>query len=147
MEESEADAVRSELSDRGWLGSRASVVVRRSGAPLPVADHLLHYATRLVRATRPKQANAPSVTQDWITYGAGPRASIYLIVAAKARAVLRGRYHVSVEDIQAVALPILRHRIILNFAAHSEGLTTDDVIKQLLEIVHEDERLNKKGNR
>jgi MoxR-like ATPase len=118
-------------------------LVRRT----PVADHLLHYATRLVRATRPKQANAPSVTQDWITYGAGPRASIYLIVAAKARAVLRGRYHVSVEDIQAVALPILRHRIILNFAAHSEGLTTDDVIKQLLEIVHEDERLNKKGNR
>jgi MoxR-like ATPase len=118
-------------------------LVRRT----PVADHLFHYATRLVRATRPKQADAPSVTQEWITYGAGPRASINLIVAAKARAVLRGRYHVSVEDIRAVALPVLRHRIILNFSAHSEGLATDDIIKRLLDVVPADERLYKQVGR
>lgn len=116
-------------------------LVRRT----PVADHLFHYATQLVRATRPKQANAPTVTQEWITYGAGPRASINLVVAAKARAVLRGRYHVTAEDIQAVALPVLRHRIILNFSAHSEGMSTDDVVKQLLDIVPADERLFKKA--
>ncbi len=118
-------------------------LVRRT----PVADHLFHYATRLVRATRPKQPDAPSVTREWITYGAGPRASIYLIVAAKARAVLRGRYHVAVEDIRAVALPVLRHRIILNFSAHSEGLTTDDIVKRLLDVVPADERLYKQGGR
>jgi len=118
-------------------------LVRRT----PVADHLFHYATQLVRATRPKQADAPEVTREWITYGAGPRASINLIVAAKARAVLRGRYHVSAEDVQAVALPVLRHRIILNFAAHSEGITTDDVIRKLLAAIPADERLYKKGAR
>ncbi len=112
-------------------------LVRRA----PVADHLFHYATRLVRATRPNQEDAPAFAREWVTYGAGPRASIYLIVAAKARAVLRGRYHVSVEDIQAVALPVLRHRIILNFAAQSEGVTPDDIVKRLLEAVPADERL------
>ena len=95
----------------------------------------------MVRATRPDSVDATEFTKQWLTYGAGPRASIYLILAGKARAILRGRYHVSVEDIQAVALPILRHRIILNFAAQSEGLTPDDVVNKLLEAVPADERL------
>jgi MoxR-like ATPase len=110
---------------------------------VPVADHIFHYAARLVRATRPKDAEAPDFVKKWLTYGAGPRASIYLILAGKARALLQGRYHVSVEDIQAVALPVLRHRIILNFAAQSEGLTTDDVVHKLLAAIPADERLYK----
>jgi len=107
----------------------------------PVADHVFHYAARLVRATRPNEESAPEFVKKWLTYGAGPRASIFLIQAGKARAILRGRYHVSTEDIQAVALPILRHRIILNFAAQSEGFTTDDMVGMLLKEVPADERL------
>ena len=107
----------------------------------PVADHIFHYAARLVRGTRPNGPEALDFCRQWLTYGAGPRASIYMVLAGKARAILRGRYHVSVEDIQAVALPILRHRIILNFAAQSEGLTTDDIVRKLLEAVPADERL------
>jgi MoxR-like ATPase len=108
---------------------------------VPVADHIFHYAARLVRATRPKEQGSPEFVRQGITYGAGPRASIYLILAGKARAILRGQYHVSVDDIRAVALPVLRHRIILNFSAQSEGLTTDDVIRKLLDAVPADERL------
>jgi MoxR-like ATPase len=116
-------------------------LVRRA----PVADHLFHYAARLVRATRPGEKDAPEFTRKWLTYGAGPRASIFLILAGKARAILRGRYHVSVEDIQAVALPVLRHRIILNFAAQSESMTTDGIVKKLLETIPTDERLYEKS--
>jgi MoxR-like ATPase len=111
----------------------------------PVADHIFHYAARLVRGTRPKGAEALDFAKKWLTYGAGPRASIFLILAGKARAILRGRYHVSIEDIQAVALPVLRHRIILNFAAQSEGLTADDIVKKLLQAVPADERLYEKA--
>jgi len=107
----------------------------------PVADHVFHYAAKLVRATRPSSDEAPDFVQKWLTYGAGPRASIFLVLAGKSRAILRGRYHVSIEDIQAVALPVLRHRIILNFAAQSEGLITDDIVRKLLETIPADERL------
>jgi MoxR-like ATPase len=112
-------------------------LVRRA----PVADHIFHYAARLVRATRKNDPLAPSFVRDWLSYGAGPRASLNLIVGGKARAMLRGRYHVAIEDIQAVALPVLRHRIIPNFAAQSEGLTSDDIVKKLLETIPADERL------
>ena len=108
---------------------------------VPVADHILHYAARLVRATRPREPEAPQFIKDWLSYGAGPRASLNLILAGKARAVLRGRFHVAVEDVQAVALPVLRHRIVANYAAQSEGLTPDDIVKQLLKQTPPDERL------
>ncbi|MCE5278993.1 MAG: MoxR family ATPase [Planctomycetaceae bacterium] len=111
----------------------------------PVADHIFHYAARLVRGTRPKGAEAMDFAKQWLTYGAGPRASIFLVLAGKARAMLRGRYHVSIEDIQAVALPVLRHRIILNFAAQSEGFNADDIVRKLLEAVPADERLYEKA--
>jgi MoxR-like ATPase len=112
-------------------------LVRRT----PVADHIFHYSARLVRATRKTDPLAPQFIKDWLSYGAGPRASMNLILAAKARAVLRGRFHVAVEDIQAVALPVMRHRIIPNFAAQSEGLSSDDIVKKLLETVPADERM------
>jgi MoxR-like ATPase len=99
---------------------------------VPVADHLLQYTARLVRATRPADASAPDYIKNWISWGAGPRACLNLMNAAKARAVLAGRFNVAIDDIKALALPILRHRIGLNFAAMSDGVTTDDVIKKLL---------------
>ena len=107
----------------------------------PVADHIFHYAATLARSTRPSDEQAPPFIKDYLSYGGGPRASFNMILAGKARAILRGRFHVAVEDVQAVALPVLRHRIIPNFAAQSEGLTADDIILKLLEETPSDERL------
>ncbi|MFP6906762.1 MAG: AAA family ATPase [Verrucomicrobiota bacterium] len=115
-------------------------VVRR----IPVADHIFEYAASLVRATRPDEADAPDFVKQYMAWGAGPRASLNLILAGKARAALRGRCHVSVEDIQAVCLPILRHRIIPNFAARSGRMTADTLIERLLEHVPADEKLYEK---
>jgi MoxR-like ATPase len=107
----------------------------------PVADHIFQYAAKLVRSTRPGDPDSPAFIRQMLSYGAGPRASLFLIVAGKARAVLHGRFHVAVEDIQAVARPVLRHRIIPNFAARSEGLTPDDIVKKLMDTIPSDERL------
>jgi len=122
---------------------RLQALVRR----VPVADHIFNYVAKLVRSTRPKEEEAPDFIRNWITWGAGPRASLFLILAAKARAILRGRYHGSIEDIQACALPVLRHRLIPNFAAQSEGLTSDDIVRKLLETVPADERLYDGGRK
>ena len=111
---------------------------------IPVADHIFEYAAALVRATRPDEAEAPEFIRKFMAWGAGPRASLNLIIAGKARAALRGRSHVAVEDIQQLCLPILRHRIIPNFAARSEGMTSDTLIKRLLEEVPSDENLYKR---
>ena len=108
---------------------------------IPAADHIFTYAAKLARATRPGEDEAPDFIRNWIAWGAGPRASLFMILAGKARAILRGRYHVAIDDIQAVAPPVLRHRIIPNFAAQSEGLTTDDIIERLMETIPADERL------
>ena len=108
---------------------------------IPVADHIFEYAAALVRATRPDEAEAPEFIRKFMAWGAGPRASLNLIVAGKARAALRGRSHVAIEDIQELSLPILRHRIIPNFAARSEGMTSDTLIGRLLEEVPADEKL------
>jgi MoxR-like ATPase len=104
-------------------------IVRR----VPAADDVVTYATTLVRRTRVTQPDAPSFIKEWLSWGAGPRASQYLILGGKARAVLEGRYHVTKEDIQAVAKPVLRHRIITNFNAEAEGITTDKVVEKLIE--------------
>ncbi|HPD16145.1 MAG TPA: MoxR family ATPase [Planctomycetota bacterium] len=108
---------------------------------VPAAPHICNYAAKLARATRPSDPEAPDFIHNWITWGAGPRASIFLVLAAKARAVLHGRFAASTDDVRAVALPILRHRIIPNFAAQSEGLKSDDIVNKLLEAVPADERL------
>jgi MoxR-like ATPase len=109
-------------------------VVRR----IPVADAVFEYAARLVRATRPGELDAPDFVKKFMSWGAGPRASLNLILAGKARAALRGRCHVSEEDIRELCLPILRHRIIPSFAARSEGMTPDSLIERLLEEVSAD---------
>jgi len=108
---------------------------------IPVADHVFEYAAALVRATRPDQDEAPEFVKKFMAWGAGPRASLNLIIAGKARAALRGRCHVAIEDIRELCLPILRHRIIPNFAARSEGMTSDTLIERLLEEMPADEKL------
>jgi MoxR-like ATPase len=99
---------------------------------VPVTDHVIHYTLALTRQTRVSEDGAPKFIRDWLSWGAGPRAVQYLILGAKARALLYGRSHVQTEDIQALAYPVLRHRILTNFTAASEGITTDTVIKRLL---------------
>jgi MoxR-like ATPase len=105
----------------------------------PVADHVAKYALRLVRATRIKEHSArdpkPQIVQDYLSWGAGPRASQNLILGAKARAILSGSFHVTPEHVRAVAKPVLRHRVIANFNAEADGVTTDDVIDRLLEEI------------
>jgi MoxR-like ATPase len=102
---------------------------------VPIADHIARYAIQLARLTRRQLAESPEFVRQYVMWGAGPRASQYLVLGAKARAVLRGRYYVSQEDIRAVALPVLRHRIKTNFTADAEGVTADDVVRRLLDSV------------
>ena len=99
---------------------------------VPVSDHVLRYALTLVRQTRINSDGAPDFIKDQIGWGAGPRAVQYLVLGGKTRALLYGRSHVATEDIDALAKPVLRHRIAVNFAAQSDGVTSDDVIEQLI---------------
>lgn len=101
---------------------------------VPVSDHVTDYALALVRQTRVGQPGVPKFVQDWLSWGAGPRAVQFLLLGGKARALLYGRTHVSTEDIQALAAPVLRHRVVTNFSAESDGVTTDHVIDELLKV-------------
>ena len=100
---------------------------------VPVSDHVIRYTLALVRQTRVGEPGVPKFIREWLSWGAGPRAVQYLILGGKARALLHGRVHVQTEDIQALAYPVLRHRILTNFTAASEGITSDTVIKKLIE--------------
>ncbi len=102
---------------------------------VPVPDHVVRYAVELVRHTRPKEPSAPDFVQRQVAWGAGPRASQYLVLAAKARAILNGRYAASVEDVQALAPPVLRHRVLPNFQAESEGIDSGQIVESLLGAV------------
>jgi len=101
---------------------------------VPVTDHVINYTLSLVRQTRVREPGAPDFVQDWLSWGAGPRAVQFLILGGKTRALLHGRTHVACEDIQELAKPVLRHRLVVNFAAESEGITPDDVVAKLLEV-------------
>jgi MoxR-like ATPase len=103
-------------------------VVRR----VPVSDKVFAFAKRIARMSRPNTDDAAEFASRWLTWGAGPRASMNLVLAAKAHAILRGSNHVAGDDVVAVALPILRHRLILNFAAQSEGVTVEEVVRNLI---------------
>jgi len=109
---------------------------------IPAADHVYAYAEKLVRVTRPKTAEALDFCKRWLSWGAGPRASMNLIMAAKARAILNGQYHVSCDDVESVALPVMRHRLIPNFAAQSEGVTSDDITRKVLAAIPKDQKLD-----
>ena len=108
-------------------------IVRR----VPAADNVVQYAVRLARATRPKAEKAPDFIKQWVRWGAGPRAGQYLILGAKARAILKGRYNASITDVKSVAPAVLRHRILTNFHAEAEGVDSDAVIQRLMETVEE----------
>jgi MoxR-like ATPase len=104
---------------------------------VPAADAVTRYAVRLVGASRPASAEAPDFIKRWVTWGGSLRASQFLVLGGKARAILHGRYNVSFEDIRAIAAPVLRHRVLLNFQAESEKVDTDHVIARLIEAVPE----------
>ena len=129
----------------GSAGAEPQVVIDKKAVihlqevvrKIPVSDHVIGYAVSLVRATRPSDSEAPEFTKKYVSTGAGPRAGQYLVLAAKARAVLEGRIHVSCNDIRGAAMPVLRHRILTNFAADSEGLKSVDIVKRLLAEIKE----------
>lgn len=104
-------------------------IVRR----IPVGDHVFRYAASLARATRPTESESPDFVKECVSWGAGPRASQYLIMGAKARAALKGRNYATTEDVASVAQPVLRHRIVTNFNAEAEGITTETIVSRLLE--------------
>jgi MoxR-like ATPase len=108
------------------------VELQRTVREVPVSDHIIRYALSLVRQTRVNQSGVPDFVNDQIGWGAGPRAVQFLILGGKARALLRGRTHVSTDDIQALAKPVLRHRLVVNFAAQSDGVTADKIIDRLI---------------
>jgi MoxR-like ATPase len=117
---------------RAALTAEEIIELQKIVRQVPVGDHVIRYALALVRQTRVKGAGVPEFVRDMVSWGAGPRSVQYLILGGKARALLYGRTHVSVEDIQALAKPVLRHRIVVNFAAESDGITTDDVVDRLI---------------
>jgi MoxR-like ATPase len=113
------------------------LALQRIVRKVPVSDHVVEYAVRLARATRPAESSAPEFIKNYLTWGSGPRAAQYLVLGAKSRALLHGRYNVSCQDVRQVAKPVMRHRIFTNFNADAEGLTTDMIIDQLIEAVPE----------
>ena len=119
------------------LDAEQIVALTRIVRQVPIADHTARYALRLARMTRANQPGVPDFVREYVMWGAGPRASQYMVLGGKARAVLQGRYHVSVEDIRAVAAPVLRHRIKTNFNADAEGITSDEIVRRLIELIPE----------
>jgi MoxR-like ATPase len=114
------------------LGAEDIVAFQNLIRQVPVADNVVEFAVKLVHSTRPKTSETKFV-QDFLSYGAGPRASQYLILGAKTRAALKGNFTPSIEDVRAVAAPVLRHRIVPNFNAEAEGISSTDIVKRLLE--------------
>jgi len=111
--------------------------LQRTIPRVPAAEHVVRYAVDLVRASRPGEEGAPKFVKEWVEWGAGPRASQYLVLAGKAHAVLDGRYHLSCDDVRSVALPVLRHRVFVNFAAEAEDVDAPEIVRRLLKEVPE----------
>jgi MoxR-like ATPase len=117
------------------IGGPEIIEFQRLVRRMPVAEEVMRYAVQLARTSRPSNANPPDFVKQYVNYGASLRASQFLILGAKARALIHGRYNVSLEDIQTLAYPVFRHRILTNFHAESEGIRSEDIIKRLLEVV------------
>ena len=128
-----ATTTRKKVELNQLLSAEDLVRIQAIVRDLPVSPHVVKYATRLVRMTRPKSDEAPDFIRQYVHCGAGPRAAQCLVLGAKARAVLQGRVNVSCGDVRAIALPVLRHRLFTNFTADSEGVTADDIVARLLE--------------
>jgi MoxR-like ATPase len=114
------------------LSAQEIIELQRTVREVPVSDHIIRYALSLVRQTRVGQTGVPDFVGDQVGWGAGPRAVQFLILGGKARALIRGRTHVSTDDIQALAKPVLRHRLVVNFAAQSDGISADKIIDRLI---------------
>jgi MoxR-like ATPase len=114
------------------LAAEEIIQLQRIVREVPISDHVVRYVLSLVRQTRVREAGVPEFIAEQLQWGAGPRAVQNLILGAKARALLHGRTYVSTDDVQALAKPVLRHRLVINFAAESEGVTTDQVIERLI---------------
>ena len=135
--QSEVDIVKNTTTDESQtvnhiLGGKEVIEFQHLVRKVPVADNVIEYAVNLVHKTRFESERSPQITKDYIEWGAGPRASQNLVIAAKCNALINGKYSPDIEDVQAVAKPILRHRIIRNFKAEAEGLTIDKLIDNLL---------------
>ena len=131
-------AVKDEVKIEPVLSAEDIEQVRQLIAHAPVADHVLKYALRLVRSTREPAQSGVEIVRDYVSWGAGPRASEYLLMSAKARAVLGGSTHVTPEHVRESALPVLRHRILTNFNAEADNVTTEDVVRGLVDAVSVD---------
>jgi len=144
-EDDELEIVRRTTSDYGsgivpTLSGEEILSLQHIVRRVPVADHVMRYALQFTRLTRREKGEVPDFVRDYVSWGAGPRASQYLVLGAKARAVLHGRFYASCEDIRAVAMPVLRHRIMTNFNAEAEGIRPDDIIRRLIEVIPGDEQ-------
>ena len=150
-EDEEMDIVKRTTADvevevRPTLSGERILALQKIVRRVPVADHVIRYALKLVRLTRREQGDVPDFVGDYVSWGAGPRASQYLTLGAKARAVLQGRFYAGCDDVRAVAAPVLRHRILTNFNAEAEGVKPDEIIRRLIETVtDEDDRAAKRG--
>ena len=125
------------------MGAEEIIRLQKLARKVPVSDHVIDYAVKLARYTRPKSMDPHTIdksleyVKNWITWGAGPRASQYMILGAKTKAILEGRFTPSCEDVRAVALPVLRHRIVTSFNAEADGVGTFEIIQRLLEDIKE----------
>jgi MoxR-like ATPase len=139
-EEEELEIVRRTTADAvvevsPTLDAREIELLSQTVRRVPIADHVARYALQLVRSTRRGKGEVPSFVAEYVSWGAGPRATQYLVLGSKARAILQGRYYVDTEDIRAVAPAVLRHRIMTNFNAEAEGIKPDDIIRKLIETI------------
>lgn len=124
------------------LNAAEILEIQRLVRTVPIADHVMRYAERLVRVTRPNSDEALDFCKEWLTWGAGPRAGLNLILAAKAHALMTGKTFVSCENVAAVAPPVFRHRLIPNFSAQSEGVSADDICARILASIPKDEKFS-----
>jgi MoxR-like ATPase len=139
-EDEELEIVRRTTTDKSVqltpsLDGEEILALQKIVRKVPAADHVVRYALQFTRLTRQGKGEVPEFIENYVGWGAGPRASQFLVLGAKARAALHGRYFATCEDVRAVALPVLRHRIMTNFNAEAEGIKSDDVIKQLIEVI------------
>ena len=119
------------------LGGKDILGIQKIVRRVPVSEHVIDYAVNLARATRPNTTESPQFINEWLTWGAGPRAAQYLILGAKSRAIFGGRLNVTCDDIRAIARPVLRHRLFTNFNADAEGITPEHIIDRLLKTIPE----------
>jgi MoxR-like ATPase len=126
-----------EVEAQPVLSANDILYVQKALRKLPVSDRVVDYAVALARATRPKEAGTPQLVNDYVTWGAGPRAAQYLVLGAKAVAILSGRLNVGCDDVRRIAKPVLRHRIFTNFNADAEGIGPDQIVEKLIQAVPE----------